>query len=106
MTITFLFIFGLATWRVASMFVNETGPFNLFLKIREFAGISHVENEPFEIPDKFLAQLLSCVWCASVWVGMGWAILWLLIPDIAGKLAMIFSFSAIAILIESYITSK
>lgn len=93
-----LLILALATWRVAAMFVKEDGPGLIFRKVRALAGIGHdMEGKVFMVPDTFLAGLLSCVWCASVWVGAGWVILWFFIPSQAVLVASIFAVSAVAI---------
>jgi len=97
-------IFGMATWRVAALLVREGGPFSAFKKLRELAGIQHDENgEPWIIPNNLLAGILSCVWCASVWVAGGWFFFWIFAPEISLKLATAFSFSTAAILIDKFI---
>lgn len=102
-----LLIFSMATWRIAYMFVKETGPGDVFLKIREGVGIRHDDlKRPFLVPDGFLPGLFSCVWCCSVWVGILWLIIDLLSPWVALRLATAFSFSTGAILIESYLERK
>ena len=104
MDITTFTILSLAAWRVSNMFVAEKGPFNLFWKIREWAGVQHNnDGEPFAYPETFLAQLLSCTWCTSVWVGAAWAIAWLLWPVVTLKIAVIFALSAGAILIDNHL---
>lgn len=55
-------IVGLAGWRLASWFVQEDGPFEIFGRLRRLAG-AEAEGEI----TGFLPSLLSCVWCASVW---------------------------------------
>ena len=97
-------IFGLATWRVSNLLVNEAGPFDVFTKIRERAGIEHVDGVPTIVPDKFFAQLLSCNWCTSIWVGAGWLIMWLVLPEVAPLFAALFAFSTVAILVENQIS--
>lgn len=92
-------IFGLATWRIASLVVNEEGPFGIFMDIRELAGIKHdADNIPYMIPDGFLPQLLGCVWCASVWIGILFTVisLW----QYGYLLALPFALSAVAVLME------
>lgn len=99
-----LFIYGLAIWRIASLFVRETGPFNLFVKIRKLAGIIHDENgTPVGIPDGFFAGILSCVWCCSIWLSIGMTIFWLFFPEPSLKFSVVFAFSAVAILIDTAI---
>ena len=57
---------GLATWRVSNMLVKEEGPYKVFQKLREATGIIHDdEGRVLATPDN---NLLSCVWCVSVWI--------------------------------------
>lgn len=101
MSLTEFLIFGLATWRISSLFVNEKGPGNIFLRLREFSGIVHdEESNILMIPDKFFAGVLSCVWCCSVWVAIGLSLAWILWPPVAFRIAIIFGISAIATLID------
>jgi len=85
-----LIVAALATWRLTTMLWYEYGPFDVFLKIRTWAG---AHEQP---PQTFQAKLLSCYWCLSFWVGLGCAlVMWLwwyaLIP---------FALSAAAILLS------
>jgi len=94
-------IFGLATWRITSLFVNEDGPWFMFRKLRELAGISHDEfGRPSTFPERLLPGLLSCVWCCSIWVGLFWAVFYLLSPLPAITIATVFALSTVAIVIE------
>jgi hypothetical protein len=100
-------IYGLATWRISSLLVNEAGPGNFFRRLREWTGIEHDEGGAVTvIPDGFWSSLLSCIWCASLWVGLGWVGLGWIAPDVALKVAMVFSFSAVAIGWEKWIKSS
>lgn len=56
----------LATWRLTSLIVNEDGPFKVFARLHNWANI---------YSPNFLAGLLDCVWCTSVWVGTGVAVI-------------------------------
>lgn len=99
-----ILIYILATWRVSSLLVNELGPWDLFMHIRELAGIEHDENkETTIIPDGFFAGVLSCVWCASLWVAGFWVAGDLLAPAVALPAATIFAISAGAIGAEKII---
>lgn len=104
MSIELIILLGLATWRVSSLIVNEDGPFDLFLNIRKMAGIVHgPDGRPMVIPEQFFAELLSCVWCSSIWVGAAWALFWLLFPSVAISAAAVFSLSTIAIILEKWL---
>ena len=94
-------IFGLATWRVASLLVHEKGPWKVFLWLRKRAGIVHDESgQALMIPDGFLAGVLSCVWCCSMWVAAGWTILFFVFGEFAVIGAMVFGMSAVAVMVE------
>lgn len=101
MELTKLLIYALAAWRISSIFVNEGGPFDVFLKIRtRIAGIRYDEfreNEISVIPGNILAGILSCVWCCSVWVGFFFSLFWLIFPTISLIFAVPFALSALAI---------
>ena len=76
----------------------------MFLRLRRLAGITHDgEGNPVEIPDGFFAGVFSCVWCCSVWVGVGWVAFLLANPRWAEVAALPFALSAGAILIECVI---
>lgn len=99
-----LLIYGMATWRVASMFVTETGPGEMFLKLRARIGITHDDaKQPIIVPDGFFPGIFSCVWCCSVWVGAFWMLFDLFYPWVALRLATALAFSATAILIQRFI---
>ena len=103
MEITTLMIFAMATWRLASLLVRERGPWDVFVWIRTLAGIGHDENKiPYMIPDSMLAGILSCVFCSSMWVALGWLIFFLITPLLAERVAVIFAISAGAILIDRW----
>lgn len=103
-TMTEVLIYGLATWRIASLLVKETGPFRMFVTVREWTGIQHYPDDQIAvIPERFLPQLLSCVWCASLWIGLFFFVFYLFTPIFSLQIATIFSFSAVAVIIETYI---
>ena len=100
-------ILALATWRLASLFVQEDGPFLLFRRIRELAGIEHDEDGlPYKIPDNFMAGILSCVWCASIWSALSWAVFYFISPLSSMAIAFIFALSAGAIFLDGLVNKK
>jgi hypothetical protein len=70
----------LATWRLANLFANESGPANIFGHIRNWADrhSAHTMRSEHEVvmtviyADPKAGSLidgLSCEWCNSVWFG-------------------------------------
>ena len=78
----------LATWRVSLLLVEEAGPYNVFGRLRKRAGVradqpsDAAPREPGE-----LGKMLSCVWCASVWVGLSLTIVQRVCPWLVRCLA-------------------
>ena len=75
-----LIIASISSWRIASLLQKENGPFDIFLKFRNFIGITNVEdlpiNEQLLYPNEeyisngtFFAEMISCIMCLSVWIG-------------------------------------
>ncbi|MBU1777991.1 MAG: DUF1360 domain-containing protein [Gammaproteobacteria bacterium] len=94
-------ILSLATWRTASLLVHEDGPWMVFRRLRERAGIVHDEQgEAAMIPDGFLAGVLSCVWCSSMWTAAGWMALFWVSPTWTMAVAGVFALSAGAVVVE------
>lgn len=90
-----ILVLGLASWRLSHALVNEVGPFRIFSRIRKLAGIT---NDDDGYPLSWSGDnLLSCVWCTSFWV----TILLYLAPV---QLRYFFAGSAIAVLLEEYVT--
>jgi hypothetical protein len=99
-----IIIFGLATWRISSLIVNEEGPFHIFEKLREKTGIQHDPDGNIEIvPSNLFAGILSCVWCCSVWVGFGIWLLYTFFPTVALWIASALCLSAIAIIVNKFV---
>lgn len=77
-------LMALATFRLASLLADEPGPFNLFGIIR------------FHAPGE-LGKMLDCVWCSSVWIGLGFTVLYYLWPEGTFWIALPFALSATAV---------
>jgi hypothetical protein len=105
MTLVELIVFGLATWRISSLLVDEVGPFRIFIRLRELVGITHDADDNIEmIPDRFLPGILSCIYCCSIYVGTFWTIMFYVckvteVVLLAQLIAMPFALSAIAIIV-------
>lgn len=84
---------GLGAWRLSAMLVYEDGPWDVFARLRQRAGIV-----PGEI-NGFWALLLSCIWCTSIWVGSG---LWLL-SEVSPLFAAVPAAWAVSLVAERWI---
>ncbi|HXV42416.1 MAG TPA: DUF1360 domain-containing protein [Anaerolineae bacterium] len=73
----------MATWRLSSLLANEDGPFGILASIRQAST-------------RF-TDLLICVWCVSVWIGLALALLYWYSPALAFWLCLPFALSAGAI---------
>jgi len=96
------------------MIQREDGPFDIFVRLREFIGLTKVEdlplNEQLLYPEdefihdgNFFAKLVECIWCISIWVGFGLSLYLGLTKIIKKPLILIHTFvsSAITILIAT-----
>ena len=92
-----LLIMVLATWRLASLFVSEDGPFNVFRHIRCLFGVKHHDDGSVaQIPDRTLAKLITCMWCMTLWMAAVVYGLWIVCP----VLIWILGLSTGAIIVE------
>ena len=88
---------ALATWRVSSLLVFEEGPFMLLVKLRGWLGVYY--DEYSEVQGKnAISKALTCVWCTSIWVALGFTVLYYF--GLAFWVALPFALSAAAIIIE------
>lgn len=100
--LTELVILGLATWRLSSFLVNEQGPAGLCERFRSFLGISY--NKAGEkIAKNWLASELTCQWCFSLYIGILFGLMYLIVPKTAFYVALPLALSTINILV---MTSK
>ncbi|KKL69780.1 hypothetical protein LCGC14_2111500 [marine sediment metagenome] len=69
---------ALATWRLAVLTVYDTGPFRLFVRLRERLGfVYNDDGDVVSWPDNWLVSLITCVWCMSFWTTLAvCGILW------------------------------
>ncbi len=76
----------------------------MFEKLRELSGISHDQDGNVQtIPTKFFAELLSCVWCNSLWAGTFWTLMLILLPKLAPLFALPFALSTLAIILDRHV---
>lgn len=70
MNLATMVIVGLITWRIASLLKDEPGPFGILSKFRDVVGLRYDEHSELVAHNEF-AAMLSCVWCSSLWIGVG-----------------------------------
>lgn len=90
MSVNDVLILTLATWRLAYMLVYEDGLFSVFDRIRRVANNWETTGE-----------LLSCVWCCSVWTAAGMLLLWR--HEIGQIVVTVLALSALAITLHTVI---
>jgi hypothetical protein len=92
-------ILGLAVWRLTSLLVEEQGPWYIFERLRYWLGVRYDEHSE-RYGMNVIAEGLTCIWCASVWVAGFWAVLFLIFPTWVIPISLPFALSSTAILIE------
>ena len=68
-----LILLTFATWRLGSLIRNESGPYKIFDKFRDWAGITEVyegEDRVLYGNGTVISEILECFWCLSIWVAM------------------------------------
>jgi hypothetical protein len=71
---------GLVVFTITYMLIALNGPWDIFKRIRELAGIQHdVDGYPNVISNKFFSKLLICFWCTSTWISAPISIITVLI---------------------------
>jgi hypothetical protein len=88
-----LLIALLATWRLSVMLTREEGPFKIMVVARSIL-----------YKTKQLSALADCIFCASVWIGLGCTVL-VLIPYIRWWLVP-FALSGGAILVDGLFRNR
>lgn len=83
-------LIGLAAWRLSSLLVMENGPWGAFERLRTLVGI---KPGPIE---GFLPELLSCMFCTTVWATVFFYGVWQLSPTVV----MVCAAMSIALLAE------
>jgi hypothetical protein len=92
-------LMGLATWRLASLLIDEDGPWDIFARLRYKAGVRYDEHSvPYG--QNVLASLLTCMWCGSVWVGGAMAVAYLTVGSLTTLLCLPLALSAAAIVLS------
>jgi hypothetical protein len=98
MPLNIFFFLSLAAWRLASLFANEDGPWQIFKRLRQRAE-QWCKRYPF-CSELGLYELFACEWCNSIWIGAGLTLLYLWIGETILYLALPLSLSTVAIIIK------
>jgi len=96
-----IIVYSLATYRIAEIIVNEGGPFNVFGKLQRMTGVIWDESSRPIPADNFFSEVLSCVYCLGVWIGIFFAVVSMFQFGIF--IAMPFAISAGALIVRRYI---
>jgi len=91
----------LASWRLYRLISEDIGPREILRKIRVKLGVRYSKDyNTWESNPGSLADLITCVWCSSMWVGF--IFMGMMFLPKAAKLVILLplNISAITILIE------
>lgn len=82
-----------STWRISSLLTNitERGPYGVLDVLHHWT----IENKKNEV-----AKALSCLWCTSIWVGLGITVAYMIAPKFTKTVLLPFALSALAISLE------
>jgi hypothetical protein len=83
---------SLATWRLASLLVNEAGLFSVFARLRQAVGV-RTDSTGRKYAENELGELFTCIWCMSIWT----AGIVLICERVAPRLVDVLAISAAAI---------
>lgn len=90
----------LATYRLTRFLLYDAGPLRLAERLRDRAGVGRYDENGKQ---RALADLFSCTWCMSVWVGAGIAVLLYFAPHVGPWLCTPFALSSGAGLLKEWI---
>jgi hypothetical protein len=85
-------VLALATWRLASLFANESGPFHIFKTFREWVCNNHPG----------IGEGLTCEWCNSVWLGSLITIAYFFLGNVVIWICLPLAFSTITIMLKYF----
>ena len=96
-----------ATWRLSSLLVDpeDDGPWEMFGKLRHLFGVRRDDDTGLFYGNNVAAQVLMCVFCASIWIGIAIAISYTFFPSIVVMASLPFALSAGAIVLERIINN-
>lgn len=103
-----LFVLALATWRLSNLLVNESGPFDLFDRLRAaFAIRFNMMTQEFYLErENFIGQMLLCIMCTSIWVAGGFVLAYALLPTATYWVAVWLSLSTVTCVLDRWVEGK
>jgi len=96
-------VVALATWRLTSLLVWEAGPWDVLFRLRHFFGVRYDEQSA-RYSNHVVGKALICPWCASVWVGLASATLYLTFPASTMMVCLPLALSAVVVLLEKAVS--
>lgn len=101
-----LLILVLATWRITSLVVEESGPWFIFERFRHLVGVRVDKTYPnLKYGRNEFARGLLCFYCSSLWVGVLLSLLYILDSSSVVVLLLPFSLSGGSILVSRVLDS-
>lgn len=73
-----LILICLSTWRLAHILVIDDFPPTEWLRERALANK----------PEGWLASIFNCIWCSSVWIGIGWTAMFMIVSHFGPALLL------------------
>lgn len=106
-----VFLFGLASFRLARLFVFDK-IMNWFRAsfLEEVKEVNVAGQEIFKkVPKgkgvrRFVGELLRCYWCVGIWISFMLVVSYLLLPEVTLVIVIIFAISALGSIIETVIS--
>lgn len=92
-------LLALATWRLARLVTQESGPANVFGRLRAAVGTETAA-------DGSLGELIGCKACASFWIGLAITLGYVVAETPTVIFCMALSLSAVTLLIERLIKQR
>ncbi len=89
-----LVVAAAATWRLSHMLLKENGPYTVFRRLREKFGVTYYPDS--NDVASYEHEITVCIWCLSMWVGAGVALLYRMFGSNASWVVAPYAFSAFA----------
>lgn len=70
-----LIFFSMLTWRITVLLTFDSGPGNILVRFRSIIGVVYDEYSNRH-GKNWVADMLNCHFCSSLWVGWIVALLW------------------------------